>query len=163
MKKRIIASKFWIIFGAFGCALFLSTAVAAAWRAVADLLRGDDRELWFAALAVPFFVILAVIDFILMNRFACVVTHDYRRIERRGLLFGFRYGVDLNDVTKVVVFTMPRAGRYIMLIDKNRRSTDPASRDSYIRFEYNEKNFAFIREIWPGRIQFRDEEAKGSK
>lgn len=144
MKKYIISSKPFLYLLIFANTFFIfmfSMSVIESFN--------NSYFILVSILLLPF-ILMFIIG---LNRLACIVYYDDEFIYRRGLIFGFKYRVEIKNIQKVIVATIPKQDRFIILVDNKGRSYEGSSRKSFIRFTYNEKNIKFLRGFYKGKIE----------
>ena len=92
---------------------------------------------------------LALLIF-LGNRSAYTVTYNRKEktLYRKGLFFGYKYQLKVEDIEDVVIGTFYRDGTYYILVDPYNNRYDGCYKKSFIRLEANDKNREFIELFW---------------
>ena len=144
--KKIISSKGFLFFNIFGVLFFGATLIYSLYMLVINIFKSRSLLLVYGILSFLTFF-LFVIYIIALNRISCIVWSDGRKIGRKGLLFGFKYEIAIQDIQDIVITSIPRQGKYIVILDKNCKSFEGLSKKSFIRLAYSEKNIQFIEQF----------------
>ncbi|MBQ7353914.1 MAG: hypothetical protein IJW62_00175 [Clostridia bacterium] len=89
------------------------------------------------------------------NRLGCIVTVDGNCVKRKGFFCGFQKVCKIQEIQKILVVEVARMGRMIVWVDPNsRHGFDFIRLQSWICFEYNDQNIAFVKSFWQGEIEF---------
>ncbi len=95
-------------------------------------------------------VMLALV-LLLTNRTTTIVTYDpkTKMVTRRGLFWGFRSELQIADLVRVEVQTIPKEREYILLIDRREEhSLDSMSAKMPIRVPNTPKGRAFVSNFY---------------
>lgn len=140
--KKIISSKSWLLINLCGTLCFSSVFVYALFMFFQSVSAKSVLWLIFCILAVASLLIL-ILFVIALNRLSCIVWYDGIQIGRNGLLFGFKHQIYVQEIKDIIVTSVPKQGRYVVVIDDFCNSDEGLSKKTYIRFEYTEKNKDF--------------------
>ena len=140
--KKIISSKSWLLINLCGTLCFSSVFVYALFMFFQSVSAKSVLWLIFCILAVASLLIL-ILFVIALNRLSCIVWYDGIQIGRNGLLFGFKHQIYVQELKDIIVTSVPKQGRYVVVIDDFCNSDEGLSKKTYIRFEYTEKNKDF--------------------
>ncbi len=149
-SKKIVSSYFFLFFGILGIVIILET-IPLMWNAISSHFVSREEVVNFVMYAVGDLLILTFMFG--LNRLAFWVWYENGVIKSRGLFFGFKKEVRVEDITKIEIVTFFKDGAYFVLIDgKSRNGYDRVKKDSFIFIPQSQKNRQFIRTFWKGRI-----------
>lgn len=144
--KKIISSKTWLLINLLGTLCFGSVFVYSFYMCMQSVLR--KNSLWIIFFILLLFSLLILTLFLVsLNRLSCIIWYDGTHIGRKGLLFGFKYQIHLQEIKDIVIVSVPKQGQYIVIIDNSGNNVEGLSKKSYLRFEYTEKNKEFIKRV----------------
>lgn len=86
----------------------------------------------------------------LCNRTSCWIWIENGYIKRRGLWFGFKQSVKINDIQSVKFLCVNHGS--LFLVDSNRRNFHFLSKKSYISFCITKNNLKFLSTFWNGNV-----------
>ncbi len=144
--KKIISSKSWLFINLVGILCFGAVSVYSLYISLQYILQKNNLWIPFCIFTICSLFIL-ILFLTALNRLSCIVWHDDVHIGRKGLLFGFRYQIRLQDIKDIVVVSVTKQGQYIIIIDDFGRSVEGFSSKSFLRFEFTEKNKEFIKPV----------------
>lgn len=150
-KDSVIASKESLVFGILGgvvCAVLLAGCI----MLVADWAWNVESVVTFL-IVFSIIVYFTVLDFLFLNRMACIVYLEDGCIKRKGLFFGFRRECETKNVLQVREMYLYRNGNYLFLVDPQNGKLDCFSSKAYICFRDTKETRAFLRRFWSGRIR----------
>lgn len=100
---------------------------------------------------LPFIILLIFVA----NRFAYLVIYDSSNntLSRRGLLFGYKFQIKINDIQDIIIATFPKETTYYVFIDSYNTKYDGGFKKSFIRIEKNKENLMFIAQFWDKPIK----------
>lgn len=157
-SKKIVSSKFWLIFGIILIAAFVAMIPVEIQSVVAQFATPYDIVMFGACLVMD---LMIAVGLFVINRAAALVWYEKGTLKRRGLFFGYRKEVKLADIEKIEIASFSRDATYFVFNDKchddkNERSfrhgNEHIKKDSFICIEKTDKNRQFIRSFWNGRI-----------
>ena len=92
---------------------------------------------------------LALLIF-LGNRSAYTVTYNRKEkmLYRRGLFFGYRYQLKVEDIEDIIIGDFYREGTFYILVDPYNNRYDGCHKRSFIRLQVNDQNRDFIELFW---------------
>ena len=140
--KKIVSSKSWLLINLCGILCFCFVFVYALFMFLQSVTAKENLWLIFCILMVASLLIL-MLFVMALNRLSCIVWYDGISIGRKGLLFGFKHQIYVQEIKTVIVTSVPKQGQYVVVIDNFCNSDEGLSKKSYIRFEYTEKNRDF--------------------
>ena len=140
--KKIVSSKSWLLINLCGTLCFCFVFVYALFMFLQSVSAKENLWLIFCILMVASLLIL-MLFVMALNRLSCIVWYDGISIGRKGLLFGFKHQIYVQEINTVIVTSVPKQGQYVVVIDNFCNSDEGLSKKSYIRFEYTEKNRDF--------------------
>ena len=148
MIRKVYSSKFEAVFtivaiigSAIGVIISLATSIN-------GLIKNEDIIMDFVltigfALCLPVFIFMG-------NRSAYTVTYNHKEkmLYRKGLFFGYKYQLKVEDIEEVVIGTFYREGTYYILVDPYNNRYDACHKKSFIRLQANDQNREFIELFW---------------
>ena len=140
--KKIISSKNWLLINLSGTLCFCYAFLYSLYMFLRNIILKSNIWPIFFLLSIFSFSIL-VLFVIALNRLSCIIWYDDKSIGRKGLLFGFRHQIDMSEIQDVIIVTVPKQGRYVVIIDDYCNNVEGLSKRSYIRFEYTKKSKEF--------------------
>lgn len=141
--KKIISSKSWLLINLCGT-FCISLPFVYFLFMFLQSVSAKEILLWLIFCIVMIASLLMLMLFIIaLNRLSCIVWYDGISIGRKGLLFGFKHQIHVQEIKDVIVTSVPKQGQYVVVIDNFCNSDEGLSKKSYIRFEYTEKNREF--------------------
>ena len=153
--KKIISSKSWLLINLSGTLCFGCVFVYGFCMLLQSVI--SKSPLWSIFFLLSVFSLLILALFIVaLNRLSCIVWYDGTSIGRRGLLFGFKHQLAVREIEDVVIVTVPKQARYVVVIDNYCSDMEGLSKRSYIRFEHTEKTKEFYELLRREKIIKRD-------
>ena len=140
--KKILSSKKWLLINLLGVMCFTFASVYSTYMCLSAIL--ENNNLWKLFLVISVFSFLILVLWITaLNRLSCIVWCDGKSIGRKGLLFGFKYQISLQEIKDITITFVYRQDEYVVIIDDYGNSIEGWSKKSYIRFEnsYSNKDF----------------------
>ena len=137
--KKIISSRSWLAITLCGTLLFGIAFAGSLYFLLQNVITKGNGWLGFLILSSGHLLFL-IFSLIALNRLSCTVWYDDVSIGRRGLLFGFKHQIYIHEIKEVIIVSVSKQGRYVVVIDDFGKSFEGISKKSYIRFEYTEKN-----------------------
>ncbi len=148
MKNKVCSSKFAAIFFVIAIVIFMIIEVLNISLLINNLINENDILVYLiTTIGLLPFIILFVFY---ANRFGYIVTYDSNNnvLYRRGLIFGYKYQVKIDDIQDIIIATFPKETTYYIFIDSYNTKYDGGSKQSFIRIEKNNKNYKFITQFW---------------
>ena len=107
------------------------------------------KKNWYVSVFMMIMMLpFLIISLIVLNRLCCIVWHDEKYVGRKGLLFGFQYKIKISEIEKVIVASISKQGKYLIIVDPYGTSMEGLHKKSFIRLEYSEKNIRYIKTFW---------------
>ena len=103
-------------------------------------------KIFYGVAFLPFILLCVLVG----NRLAYIVTYDAEKniLYRKGLFFGYKYQLNVEDIEDVVTRSDPKEGMSYILVDPYNNRYHGCYKNSFIRLEQNDKNLKFIRQFW---------------
>ena len=150
IKNKVYSSKTMLSFGVFGICVVtaffvLSSILLVVYFGDANMIQ----KMMYISFVILFFS-GCFFSTILLNRIGCIVWVDDKTNEicRKGFFFGFGFRLKIDKIKDIVVATIPKQTKFIVIIDDENRSFEGLSKRSFIRLEYNPANLKFIGNYW---------------
>ena len=140
--KKIVSSKSWLLITLCGTLCFCPVFIYGLLMFFQNILVKENLWLIFFFFVIPS-SLLFILSVVMLNRLSCIVWYDGTAIGRKGLLFGFKHQIYVHEIKEIIVTSVPKQGRYVVVIDDFCNSDEGLSKKSYIRFEYTDKNKDF--------------------
>ena len=148
MIKKVYAHKGIAVCSIVFIVIYMMIEVAAICALINRLTNNDD--IFLESLAVIVFSFFLWLSFFGGNRMGNTVTYNRKEktLYRKGLFFGYKYQLKVEDIEDVVIGTFYRDGTYYILVDPYNNRYDGCYKKSFIRLEANDKNREFIELFW---------------
>ena len=148
MKNKVYSSKFAASFSLISIIVFTITEIANLYFLISNLISGED--VLFEIIMFVGFLPFLLLYLFMGNRFGYIVTYDAEKntIYRKGLIFGYKYQIKVDDIQDIVIATFPKETTYYILIDPYNKKYEGGYKESFIRIEKNDENLKFIMSFW---------------
>lgn len=139
---KVISSKRMLVIGITGIFAFLIMTIIGVYISI---FKGDNTFV-IGVLGSTFGFIGLCAFLIFTNRMACWICFNDNYIYRKGFFCGFKYKLEIKEITKVISYTFLRKYNYIVIIDNYQKKYEGFSKHSFIQFEKNEKNLKILKQ-----------------
>lgn len=148
MIRKVYSSKFEAVFTIVAIIGFAIGEIVSLATSIEGLIKNEDVIIDLV-MTIGFALYLPILIF-LGNRSAYTITYNHKEkmLYRKGLFFGYKYQLKVEDIKDVVIATSWREGTYYILLDPYNNRYDACHKKSFIRLQVNDQNRDFIELFW---------------
>ena len=148
--KQVYSSKTTIGLLSFCLIVSIGVVCFGAVVMIANFRTGEMNLAIIVTIVECFFLMVVALTVCVLNRAGCKILYDpdKKMLYRKGLWWGYKYELKVEDIKEIIVVFLPQDGTYYLLLDPYNSKYESYYTKSCIRLRDTKENLEFIKQFW---------------